>query len=573
MKRIDIRVSKQIKPQAAPLKPVKTENPSATGSIVSRYPMLLLAIAAIVVYFPTIFFQLTELDDSIFIREFREYNENIGNLVTSFHRGLFDAVKDPYYRPLFLDTMIINYKMSNGGENIANYHIINILFHVVSTILLYKLFLKLNIKQLHAFILCAIFAVHPVISQAVSWIPGRNDTMLAIFVFTFLLQAINYANNGKTQSLYWSVLFLLLAFFTKETAVFAPPVAFVLLVLVLQKNWKDKKNITLYITWIACFAVWYLARAAATVHTSGVSASQVASDFLRRTPLIIQYLGKIFLPVNLSVFPIQQDTVYYYGIIAVIVLTALIVACKNKNWRTLAGGFAVFLLFLLPALIVPQNLNEQSFEHRLYLPLAGILLVLSQTVALKNRLSDNQLLIGTVAICAVLAVLNYRHQPNFKDPISFWSQAAESSPHSAYATMMYAARIPDDLPRSYALFRRAYQLNPEEKYINFYYGEMLQKQDSVLPSEKYLLHEKQKSGYFMCDFYLARVAMVKQDLSAAIGYLQNYLKHDPASPMANNNLLLLYKQTNQLEAGKAHIRQMQQAGLNVPPGLSQQFGM
>jgi 4-amino-4-deoxy-L-arabinose transferase-like glycosyltransferase len=547
--------------------------PKPTGSIIDRHPVLLLALAAVVIYLPTIFYQLTELDDSIFIREFREYNENIGNLLTSFHRGLFDAVKDPYYRPLFLDTMILNYKLSNGGENIASYHVINILFHVLSTILLYKLFLKLGIRQLHSFLLSLVFAVHPVISQAVAWIPGRNDTLLAIFTFSFLLYSIAYTEDGRPKSLILSTLFLLLAFFTKETAVFAAPVAFVLLVLVMRKNWLDKKNITLYITWIGSFLVWYLARASATVQTTGVSAAQVTGDFIRRSPLIVQYLGKIFLPFNLSVFPIQQDTVYYYGIIAIAMLVALIVLSKQKDWRVVAGGFLVFLLFLLPALIVPQNLNEQSFEHRLYLPLAGILLVLSQTVAIKNKLSDKQLITGAAVVCAAFAGINYYHQPAFKDPVSFWSQAAETSPNSAYANMMYAARIPNDPERSYALFRRAYQLNPEEKYINFYYGEMLQKRDSVLPSEKYLLKEKQKSNYYMCDFYLARVAMEKQDPVGAITYLQSYLKHDPNSPMANNNLLLLYKQTNQLEAGKAHIRHMQQSGLSVPPALSQQFGI
>ena len=70
--------------------------------------MLWLALAVFVVYFTSFSFGLTELDDSIFIRDFHQYNEDLQNLVASFHRGLFDAVKDPYYRPLFMDSMILN---------------------------------------------------------------------------------------------------------------------------------------------------------------------------------------------------------------------------------------------------------------------------------------------------------------------------------------------------------------------------------------------------------------------------------------------------------------------------------
>lgn len=548
-----------------------------TGSAASftiPYPILCLALVAFVVYYPTFSFGLTELDDSIFIREFHQYNEDLGNLVKSFGHGLFDAVKDPYYRPLFMDSVILNYQISDQGQNITSFHVVNVLFHVCSVILLYKLYLKLNIKQVAAFILSLLFAVLPVLTQDVSWIPGRNDTLLAIFVFSFLLSAIDYSNSGKPGSLALSALMLLLAYFTKETAVFAAPVAFVLLVVVLQKNWRDKNNLVQYGTWAACFVLWYAVRKMATVQTNGISAGQIATDFVHRLPIIIQYLGKIFLPVNLSVFPIQEDTVYYYGAIAIVLLATAIFFNKEKNMRMVWGGLAVFLLFLLPALIVPQSLNEQTFEHRLYLPVIGILLILPQTVLLNNKLNAKQLMGAAGAVCLLLAVVNVAHQRNFKDPKAFWSQAAATSPHSAYANMMYAARLDNSqFEESCALFRKAYKLNPKEKYLNFYYGVMLQKKDSVLASEPYLLAEKNGSNYVECDFYLARVAMEKKDPNGAIAYLETFLKRAPGNPMANNNLLLLYMDTRQIDKAKAHAKHMREEGMPVPAEFAKQLGI
>jgi protein O-mannosyl-transferase len=569
-------VSKSKRPAQKPSSPSVagrvTQDQVKDGRFTIPHPLWWLALAALVVYFPAFFMKFTELDDSIFIRDFHAYNEDIGNLFTSFQRGLFDAVKDPYYRPLFMDSIVLNYQVS--GDNVMSYHVVNVLLHIIAVALLYRLFLRLNIKHLPAFMLTLVFAVHPVLSQAIAWIPGRNDTLLAIFVFSFFLFSIDYTDTGKIGSLLLSFLFLLLAYFTKETAVFAAPAAFVLLVIVLRKNWRDMKIVIQYGMWVACFAVWFFARSVATVQSSGIASMQALTDFIKRLPVIIQYLGKIFLPFNLSVFPTQEDTVYYYGIVAVLLLGTAIFLYKNRNMRMILGGFAVFLLFLAPALLVPLRLNEQTFEHRLYLPLFGILLVVSQTALLQNKLAEKKLFFSGMVVCVILTGINFKHQQNFSDPLTFWTSAAETSPNSAYANMMLAARLDkDQVQRSEALFRKAYRLDPTQKYLNFYIGDMLQKKDSVLASEPYLLAEKNASGYYQCDFLLARVAMEKKDLPGAINYLKTYLKTDTKNGPANTNLLLLYLDTHQPDSARAQARNMQQRHLDVPPQLQKQLGL
>ena len=542
------------------------------GDFIVKRPLLWLALAAILVYIVSLSFGYTELDDSIFIRDFQAYNEDLHNLLVSFQRGLFDAVKDPYYRPLFSDVMILNYQLS--GTDILSYHAVNILLHMTAVLLVYKLLVRVQIKELTAFILALVFAVHPVLSQAVAWIPGRNDTLLAIFVLGFLIYAIDYSNNGKIKDLSLSAFFLLLAFFTKETAVFAPPVAFILLVFVLGKKWQDKRNLLLYAKWVGCYLVWFVARSLATTSSSGIASKEGISETFRRLPVIIQYLVKIFLPINLSVFPTQQDTSYYYGIFAIAVLVLIIALSKQRNMKIVLGSLGIFLLFLMPALLVPDRLNQQTFEHRLYLPIIGILLLLPQTVLFNNKLTNKQLFTCSVAICIVFAAINIYHQQSFASPRAFWTQATETSPNSAYANMMLAARLDkDEVGRSEELFRKAYRLNPNEKYLNFYMGDMLQKHDSVAASEKYLLAEKKNSDYYLCDFLLARVAMEKKDYNGATNYLATYLKKDPKNSMANNNLLLLYMQTQQPDKARAQVRQMQQIGMQVPPTVLHQLGM
>lgn len=546
----------------------------ATGFQV-RYPAFILAAVVLLIYFPSFSLGFTELDDTIFVKEFARFNEDLHNVIVAFTRGLFDAARDPYYRPLFSDAMILNYHMS--GIEPGGYHAVNILLHLTSVLLLFRLLPALGVRPLHSFLLALLFAVHPVLVQAVSWIPGRNDTMLAIFVFSFLLQSAKYTNTGKVPHLIFSGLFLALAFFTKETAVFAAPAAFCLLVLYKDVLWKGKNMLPQYVVWVLCFLLWFAARSAATIQSSGIGSGAAFTDMLHRLPVILQYLGKIMLPINQSVFPIQEDTVIYYGLAALALLTAVALAGKpswSDNGKRIIAGFLVFLLFLAPALLVPARLNQQVFEHRLYLPIVGILLILPQTIAFRSAITDKTLTLVVAGVCVVFAILNMRHQSNFSDPRTFWTQAVETSPHSAYANMMLAARLDKSEGReSEALFRKAYALNPDEKYLNFYMGELLQKKDSVLVSEPYLLKEKQISNYTLCDFYLARVAMEKKDIPGAIRYLQTFLKRDPYNSMANNNLLLLYMEMHQPEKARAHISEMRRMGMDVPAGVAQQLGL
>lgn len=560
----------RIPPPAA--KPVQAQSLPEKQPFAIPYPMLILILSVFVVYFSSLFLGFTELDDTIFIREFSAYNEDLQNLSLSFTHGLFDAAKDPYYRPLFSDAMVLNYQAS--GLEPGGYHFVNILLHMAAVLLFYRLALMLGIQRLHSFLLALVFAVHPILTQAVTWIPGRNDTMLAVFILLFMQYAVRYMRDSKPIYLALSGLWLLAAYFTKETAVFAAPAMFVLLVLYMGRQWNDKDLIRQYVVWVICFVIWYGARAAATIAGAGIGSSHALTDLVHRLPVIVQYVGKLWLPFNQSVFPMQQDTVLWYGIIAIVLVVAIVVLNKEGNRKAAAAAIIMFFLFLMPALLVPEELNKQTFEHRLYLPMLGMLLLLPHTILLANKLEPRRLTMLWVSVCLMFAALNYRHQQHFADPFSFWAQAAESSPNSAYANMMLAARLEkSEFERSEELFRKAYRIDPREKYLNYYMAEMLQRKDSVQASERYLLIEKQISDYVQCDFYLARVYMEKGDRQNAISSLERFLGRAKGHPMATNNLLLLYVETGQTDKAKGLVRQMRADGMEVPPAIAAQLGV
>lgn len=528
------------------------------------YPGMLLAVAVLFLYASSINLGFTELDDSIFIKERQSYNEDLSNLVTSFKRGVFNETEDVYYRPILLNSFILNYQLS--GTAIKGYHVVNILLHLIAVLLLYQLLMKLRFRKTEAFLLTLFFAIHPVLTQAVAWIPGRNDTLLAVFLFTFFLGLINYSNHGKPAAFVLQLVTLLLAFFTKETTVFAAPVALLLLVLCLEKKIFEMRSMLLYGSWLLAFILWYYVRSLATLKEEQMQFGSVLAALPSRLPVIVQYFGKIILPLNLNVFPITKDTSNVYGLLAVALIAAGLFFSKDRNNKIVIAGIGTFLLFLVPVLLVPASLNDQDFEHRLYLPIVGVLLLLTQTILFRNNMNDKIIFFGGIGICLVLAIINFNHQGKFKDANTFWTEAVKGSPNSAYANMMLGARLSEtDSIKSEQYMKAAHALNPDEKYLNYYLGKMALDKDSIPEAEAYFLKEIKKSAYYECYFHMARIAFIKNDFDGAIGYLTTYLSKTPDDEQANNNLLLLYLQTNKLDEARIQLKRMQQLGLVIPP--------
>jgi protein O-mannosyl-transferase len=525
---------------------------------------LLLCILVLVLYAPSLKFQLTELDDSIFIRENASYNNDLSNLITSFHRGVFAEKKDTYYRPLLLDSFVLNYKLS---PNPRSFHAINILFHLLAVWLLYRLLLKLKIPSGTAGWLSALFAVHPALVQAVSWIPGRNDTLLAICAFSAMLATLKYLESGRSIPLFFSFFWMLAALFTKESAVFLPVGIFLILWLKAGMHWRDRKAFLLAAAWIVALVIWAAARRQAALEGESPAPAAVVAGFFERLPVLLQYFGKTLLPFNLSVFPMLRDSNWVFPMLAVVFFAVLLYFSRPLNIKVILAGGGWFLLMLLPVVLLPAAINAQDFEHRLYVPFPGMLLILAETFIFTRT----RPVIRTVVLAGMLLLysgLNLAQQKKFSDPVTFWEQAVKDAPHSAYATMMLGARLNDTQPeRGNALILKALELNPEERYVNFYVGRMYNEKQLSDSAEGHLLKELQISEYYETWFQLALVEFNRKNLEKSIQYMATYLGKNPYDQVATQNYILMLLDTGHNKEALDFVQQKAASGMALPPEL------
>lgn len=543
-----------------------------------RNQVLMLIFIPVLVYIQVLSLGFTMLDDTIFIVENQLYNKDLANIVQSFQRGLFNPEQDIYYRPVFLVDFILESRLF--GINAAGYHFSNLVFHVLCVVLLFFFLKAVRIKQTDAFILSLFFALHPVLVQAVAWIPGRNDMLLMIFFLASVLLALKYVRKPDWYLLLLQGITMLIALFTKETAVIIPVIILAVIIFIEKSPWK--RWIPLIAVWIIAVILWSLTRSQATLLKRNFTVWELIQNGLERTPALLQYLGKIFFPFNLSVFPGINHITIWWGVLALALVIGLIVWSKSYFKVLTLVGLGWFILFLLPVLVVPPSLNDQVFEHRLYIPIVGILLILSQTRLFGDRSDKGNnlpvnrqspahnsafinnfkpILAGFVLLAYTIITLT--RIGHFKDPVTFWGHAVEDNPSSSYASMMYGLRQ-EEKPEMKIHLMNAYRLNPDEKMLNYLIGRLELEAGNYKEAEFHLKRETKISQIPDNYFNLAMVYFKKNNLDSAAWCLEHVITLDPLHPQANNNLSLLYMQLNRKQEARKLFESMQQRGVDIP---------
>ena len=524
-----------------------------SGNKLSIY-LLFLILVPLTLYFRVINFNFSHFDDTALITDNYDVIGNLGNVPKAFTVDAFFSHKSSFYRPLQTVSFMIDAQIS--GHNPWAYHFTNLFLYILIVIVLFILLNKLGIKQEIALLLSLIYSVHPMLTNAVCWIPARGDLFLTLFGLLSFVAFINYFNSLKARYLLFHFICFLLSCFAKETALVFPFLLALYFYYCLRKEWSWKEILPFLIIWYSSILIYFFLRNSAITVNNPSSISGIAV-FIKNLPAIPITFGKIFLPLGLTTMPLFNNSSIVFGILAFIFFLVLIFKYRGYKNPYLILGALWFLGFTLPPLYYRLRLAEFSaeyFEHRTLLPIIGIIIMLGIFLGtLLKKWSSPRTIKLFIPVLIFYAILAYFHSSNYSDPMVFFSTAIASNPVNAAALNLRGNEYlhNGNIQQSLADFESAIQVCPNYSSPYFNKGIVYHSAGDEIKAEycysqalKYdTLFPGVTSLRFSILYNLAGEKIFLKKYDEAIVLLKKALNESPANSDLYNNLGYAYFST------------------------------
>jgi len=450
----------------------------------------------------------------------------------------------PQYYPLVFSSFWLEYKL--WGLNPTGYHVVNVLLHAFSALLLWRLLQCLNVPG--AWLAAAVFALHPVQVESVAWVTERKNVLSAFFYLGSmfcLFRFFGLAGEKEDESgLRWYVSGLLL--FTcallSKTVTCTLPAAMLLILW-----WKRGKVRGRELGALTPFFVFGLAMGLATAwleqHHVGAVGLEWDLSFVERCLIAGRalwfYLGKLIWPSELIFnYPRWQidagvwwQYIYPAGVLFVVVLLWL---TRERVGRGPLVGVLFFGGTLFPALgffdVYPFRYSYVA-DHFQYLASIGLIALLVGVMAsAASRLPEWPRCVTRGSGLIVLVLLG----------VQTWHQGY------VYGDME-------------TLWTDTLQKNPVSWMAHNNLGILLKKQGKLEEAvEHYSEVLRIKPDHARAHYNLANALASQGKLEEAVAHYLEALRIKPNYAAAHNNLAVALEKQGKLEEAIAHYYQVLQ---------------
>jgi len=368
-----------------------------------------------------------------------------------------------YARPLLIATYAINFHFAQLAP--LTYHIFDVLLQAVNAGLVMLLvyegasLMGRRYGLRIGLVVAGIWALHPLQTEAVSYVTGRSEQLCGTFFLLGLalwLRFLREEDRGLWLAAHGA---FLAAALSKEVAA-ALPLAMVLMEWLFVRRGRLQA-----VRWnrYTVFALMLLAGGAIRWRLSGTllpreSERTMAVHYWTQAEVIWRYIQLWLVPYGQTVFHDFPET----GATVRSVAAGLgLVGGSGLAWRErtrrplLAFAWLWFLLLLLPSSVAP--LKESMAEHRPYLASLGPAWLLGDWIATRRRG-----LVVAAALWVVLGVLTWKRNAVWAEEAVLWEEVITRSPESPEGWYGYgdALRFSDRWLDACQAYRTSVDLEP-----------------------------------------------------------------------------------------------------------------
>ncbi len=448
---------------------------------------ILVTFLVFITFLPALQNDFVNWDDDLYVYE----NPSIRSIDLNFFKWAFTAEVAGLWHPLTMFSLAVDYAF--WGLDPFGYHLTNIVFHTINTLLVFILTLrlieaggsenvKINDKTLIAGVVTALlFGLHPLHVESVVWVSERKDVLCAFFFLLTILVHLRYVSAGtKGKKLFYytfCLLLFLLALMSKPMAVSLPVVLLILDFYPIRRLSGNHLRIVLIEK--APFFVLSIASSLITIsfhHTSGALETLEKYPFSSRILVALHsylfYLAKAVFPSNLAPFysyPQQAEVFTLTYLLTGIFFFAVIILCilmskKDKIFQTV---WLYYVFTLMPTIGVVKVGGQAAADRYTYLPSLGpfLLVGVGAGILFQKSLKRRDKAVCALVLIALFGLLANRtvmQTAIWRGSITLWTHEIKLYPDAqpAYLNRGAAFQAIGSYKQSLTDLTRAIELEP-----------------------------------------------------------------------------------------------------------------
>jgi cytochrome c-type biogenesis protein CcmH/NrfG len=451
------------------------------------------------------------------------------------------------------------------GYRPFGYHLTNVALHALAVVLVFAWLRRVlsdagleRAAAIGAFTGAALFALHPLQTEAVAYVSGRSELMCAVWFLATLLLARRAMLTSARLWAAGAVLCAMLAIGSKETGLVLP-------VVVLAYDWLVRPGDDVarrQRLWIVLVPALFLLGGLGVYRLMAMgglrrTTSAPLLNLLTQGVVIWRYVGLLAWPWGQSIMHGVHRASSVVDPPGWISLTALAAVCAGamrlrKSRPLVAFGIVWFLAVLAPSSSVIA-LREGMAEHRVYLSSAGLCLVIAALVSQwlahdpQSRAVVRRAYGAALSVLlAVLFGLTVLRNQVWSDPVALWTEATVRAegmwePHYALADSFReneqcAAAVPE--------YRQVVALRPGHRDAFTNLGICLAQTGHLEEAERAFRRVLEIDPSFPRGYTnLGALALVAGDTGLARDYYREAIAQDPGNVLARMQLASLYEKT------------------------------
>ena len=377
-----------------------------------------------------------------------------------------------YYRPLTTLSFAVDHQI--WGFKPFGFHLTNILLHIGAGFFICILLITLGITNYWALGITALFLLHPLQTEAVTYANSRGDSLYTFWgILGVLLYSASFLEIKKTAYLYnlqlsisrkmlltCSCVSFLLSILSKEIGLAIFGLYCLTAIMHFSKNsgkiWKKYAGQILTLGILLSIAVGYLTLRMTVLNfedslnfhgVDSLYTTSVSVRLLTFSKVIWTYISLLLLPYPLHMERDTQLVTTFQSIwpTATVILILTLGFFAWKEWRQkqtiwIALGTSWFFGMLVPVSgVVP--INGILYEHWLYVPLVGFFIVFFGFFHLLGKANSELLLYPFIGIIIIFSILTIRQNYIWGHPIRFYEYTLQHA---------NTARLHNNLAMAYA---------------------------------------------------------------------------------------------------------------------------